>query len=58
MKEEQLKQKLESVANVLRTALLVERNISTMTRDVLRDTVAEVDTMVADDLTDQDKNDD
>lgn len=48
MDKEQLKQKLESVANAVRTALLIEQNISTMTRSVLQDIVSEIDAMSED----------
>lgn len=42
---EQLKQKLESVANTIRTVLLVERNITPMSKTALHEQVEEIDAM-------------
>ena len=47
MTNEELKQKLESVASTIRTVLLMERGITPMTKTALHEQVEEIDAMSA-----------
>ena len=47
MSSEELKQKLESLANTIRTVLLVEQSMSPMSKTVLREQVEEIDALSA-----------